>query len=123
MKKTLIAIIATIIIIPIGFIGISKLKNQEDGIDKNMDIENIAENVNPISKENVINILKAEYGDLIHVTEDEIKTIGDKYVVDVNLENLEDEDEHSSHEHSDENNIGTHMINMYTGELIKPDQW
>lgn len=113
MKKKLLVLLAVVVIFVCATLIKDKgtIKSHE-----NLDTTGVKENLNPISKENVINILKAEYGDLIHITEDQISIDKEDYVVDVKIEILESDD---SHEH--ENSLGVHRINMYTGELVKVD--
>ena len=72
--------------------------------------------LNPISKEYVIKILKAEYGDNISITTDDIKSIQDEYVVEVYVELKDNE---VTEEHIHKQSLGEYRINMYTGEIIR----
>lgn len=78
--------------------------------------------LNPISKESVISILKAEYGESIATTVEDITSIGDEYVVEVYLELKDDEESEELHselgEHTHRESLGEHRINMYTGEIL-----
>ncbi len=76
--------------------------------------------INPISKETVISILRAEYGDGVVVSEDDIKTEGDNYIVDVLVE-IEDNEEHDEYTdiHIHTQSLGIHKINMYTGKIVE----
>ncbi|MGL5347670.1 MAG: hypothetical protein ACRDA3_09980 [Peptostreptococcaceae bacterium] len=78
--------------------------------------------VKPISKETVINILRAEYGDIVATTIDEIEPLGDYYIVEVYVNLKDSEEEQESHEalgdHVHRQSLGKHKINMYTGEVL-----
>mgnify|MGYP003377800258 CR=1 FL=1 len=114
-KKYIIGIIVIIILISISIIFKIEEKDIENSNSK------VLENIKPISKETVIKILKSEYGDFIDIDENDIKKVGDNYIVEVFVSIEDDED--SGHTHSeDEGNIhksslGVHKINIYTGEL------
>ncbi len=116
--KKIIALImiAVSIVILIGTINNkgSETNSNKWGIYGSSD--NIKE-LNPISKLSVINILKAQYGELISVSEGEIKKIGDEYVVEVHL-GAEEEHEH---EEEHDTSLGIHKINVFTGELTFPN--
>lgn len=73
--------------------------------------------INPISKETAINILKAEYGDNIIIEDKDIKLIGDLYFIDVYVE-VEEENDESHETHIHKQSLGTQKIDKYTGELI-----
>lgn len=72
--------------------------------------------IEPISKENAIKVLKATYGDIVCNTEDELKQVGDEYVVEVKV-CIEDEESNEDQNHDHEQSIGTHKIDIYTGEI------
>ena len=78
--------------------------------------------VKPISKETVINILRAEYGDIVATTVNEIEPSGDYYIVEVYVNLKDSEEEQESHEalgdHVHRESLGKHKINMYTGEIL-----
>ena len=73
--------------------------------------------INPISKETTINILKAEYGDNIIIEDKDIKLIGDLYFIDVYVE-IEEENNGNNETHTHKQSLGTQKIDKYTGELI-----
>lgn len=77
--------------------------------------------VKPVSKENVINILRAEYGDIVATTIDEIEPKGDYYFVEVYVNLKDSEEEEEAHEglgeHIHRESLGKFKINMYTGEI------
>lgn len=107
MKKKIIICTILIIIIIISIITVSK-KNERDEVyftDKTYNKE-----INPISKETAVNIIKAEYGDLVTVNKDDIKKVGDKYKVELFI-TMNDE------EHSHKKSIGVHEIDIYTGDM------
>ncbi|MDB8789407.1 hypothetical protein PN398_01605 [Romboutsia sp. 1001216sp1] len=107
MKKKIIIGILLIIAIIISIIIASK-KDEKDGVyftDKTYNKE-----INPISKETAVNIIKAEYGDLVTVNKDDIKKVGDKYKVELFI-TINDE------EHSHKKSIGVHEIDIYTGDM------
>ncbi|MGL5312382.1 MAG: hypothetical protein ACRC92_03940 [Peptostreptococcaceae bacterium] len=122
MNKKNIAIIFILIIAL--FIGIN-ISNKNEKYDSKNENESKKEythkDLNPISRESVINILKAEYGESVSVTVGEIKSVGDEYVVEVYIDlkdSEEIEEEHSAlGEHTHRESLGEHRINMYTGEI------
>lgn len=115
MSKKII-IINLLIIIILSIVACSKLA-QQDTTNNSNSID--TKNINPISKDTVINILKAEYGDNILIKDEDIKLVGDLYFVDVYVE-LEDYEEDETHEtHTHNQSLGTHKIDKYTGEIIK----
>lgn len=69
--------------------------------------------IDPISKENALKVLKATYGDGVSNTEDDLKQAGNDYVVEVKVY-IEDEEDH---DHVHDQTIGTHKIDIYTGEI------
>ena len=126
MKKNLILI--TILVI--ALISTIILKNLDSKDKGSIDFtEKKAEDLNPISKSSVLKVLKAEFGENVVNTEDDVKDNGDYYLVEVKV-NLGSQEEHT---HTDEElsieeleldkdgnhiiNIGIHKINKYTGEL------
>lgn len=82
---------------------------------KVLDIESDKE-LNPIPKEYLIKILKAEYGENISLNIEDIKSIEDEYVVEVYLLLKDNE---GTEEHIHKQSIGEHRINMYTGDIIQ----
>lgn len=112
MKKLLIVIISLVILVT-GIILINKDDNEK------VEPETSAK-LNPISKENAIKILKAEYGDGVFVRDEDIKIVGNEFIMEVYTNLPHDEDSETVEEgHSDEENLGEHKINRITGELIK----
>lgn len=115
MKK-INKIITLILLIPILVIGCNKDedKTQSEKLYTEKDVK-------PISKESVINILRAEYGDIIATTVDEIEPSGDYYITEVYINVKDSEEEQEQHkelgEHAHRENLGKHKINMYTGEI------
>lgn len=75
--------------------------------------------ITPISKDAVINILKAEYGDNISIKNEDINLIGDLYFVNVYVEIEEYEDDVNHETHIHRQSLGTQKIDKYTGEIIK----
>ena len=92
-------------------------KSEENSISSLSSTDN--KSITPISKDTVINILKAEYGDNILIKDEDIKLVGDLYFVDVYVQ-LEDYEENVNHEiHTHNQSLGTQKIDKYTGEIIK----
>jgi len=89
------------------------LNSKEDQIEvsENKDKKEIE----PISKENALKVLKATYGDGVSNTEEDIKQVGNNYEVKVNVSREEKDDEGEFHYH--EQDMGTHKIDIYTGEI------
>lgn len=116
MKKTY-RIIALILLIPLLMIGCNKEK-----VNHKSDKLYTEKEMKPISKESVINILRAEYGDIVATTIDEIEPLGDYYIVEVYVNLKDSEEEQESHEalgdHVHRQSLGKHKINMYTGEIL-----
>ena len=124
MNKKNIAIILILIIALFIGINIGNKNKSENLKDQNESKKEYThKDLNPISKENVINILKAEYGDSISTTVEEIKITGDEYVVEVYVELKDSEENEESHselgEHTHRESLGEHRINMYTGEILE----
>lgn len=89
------------------------LNSKEDQIEVS---ENKDKNkIEPISKENALKVLKATYGDGVSNTEEDIKQVGNNYEVKVNVSIEEKDDEGEVHYH--EQDMGTHKIDIYTGEI------
>lgn len=119
MKKK---IIISILII-VSIIGVVLFSTNKKDNDKELNnTEKLTQKIDPISKRHVINILKAEYGDFISVNEDDIKIKGNEYIIDVSVLIEDDEPHEDLDEHEHEQSLGIHKINMYTGELIIPDE-
>lgn len=117
MKKRISIIIFIVVIIIILFMGLMNLKDnkaQESLTLNNTTKSNIRSKLKPISKENAIKILKAQYGENISTKENNIVSEGDYYIVEVyaDLENSEE----NEHEHVQ--SLGKHKIDMYTGEIM-----
>lgn len=112
--------VVLIVILLIMIASFVNNKNNENTNEKNR-VEDI-EQIDPLSKMHAINILKAEYGDYISVNEDDIKIKGDEYIIDVSVYIEDDEPHEDLGEHEHEQSLGVHKINMYTGELIIPDE-
>jgi len=113
-KIITLIMIAVSIVVLVGTINNKESKTNSNKSGSYGSSDNIKE-LNPISKSSVINILKAQYGELISVSESEIKKIGDEYVVEVHL-GAEDE-----HEEEHDTSLGIHKINVFTGELTLPN--
>lgn len=115
-KNIIIASILLIIILVVGC-------DNKDKNNVNTKSEKVYthKDLNPISKESVINILRAEYGDNIEITVEDITSIDDEYVVEVYVELSDDEESEELHSelgnHTHRESLGEHRINMYTGEI------
>ncbi|HSQ88082.1 hypothetical protein [Romboutsia sp.] len=118
IKIVILAIVMVSIVVLIDIIHNKESETNSNKLEKYKSDEYIKD-LKPISKANVINILKAEYGDVISVSENQIKQVGDEYLVEVYL-NDEGEDEHEE-EHMHDTSLGIHKINRFTGELILPN--
>lgn len=117
-KKHLILLL---IFIVLGLIIFSISKNKEDEI-KNNENTKYSKNIEPISKEIALKVLNSQYGNRVINTKEDIKQVGDEYIVDVRIKLDEHEDEslekgHDVHEQS----MGKYKINIFTGELKKVD--
>ncbi|MGL5507584.1 MAG: hypothetical protein ACRDB0_06760 [Paraclostridium sp.] len=117
--------IITLIIITISIAIISIGCNKKNEINKAEKTEVMDHKLNPISKENALNVLKSEYGEMITTTIDDIKEEGEEYIVDVYISSyieptIDDTSHDESQDHNHGESIGTHKINIYTGELTKP---
>ena len=112
-KKSLI--IASIsIIISLFFVGCNN--NDKKELDIKSEKVYTDKELNPISKEHVIKILKSEYGDNIDMNIEDIKSIQHEYIVEVYVELKDNE---GTEEHTHKQSLGEHRINMYTGEIIQ----
>ena len=80
--------------------------------------KNYEKKIEPISKELAIKVLKSKYGNKVSNTEEDIKQVGDEYIVDVHV-SVEDEDEGSLQAHVHNQSLGEQKINIYTGELVE----
>ncbi|CEO22832.1 hypothetical protein [Paraclostridium sordellii] len=80
--------------------------------------ENYEKKIEPISKELAIKVLKSKYGNKVSNTEEDIKQVGDEYIVDVHVR-VEDEEEGSLQAHVHNQSLGEQKINIYTGELVE----
>jgi ABC-type oligopeptide transport system substrate-binding subunit len=121
-KKIMILIMISVsIVVLIGAINNKELKPNSNKSKSYGSGDNIKE-LNPISKSSVINILKAQYGELISISESEVKKTGDEYVVEVFIGNEDEEEHEEEHEHEEHNtSLGIHKINVFTGELTFPN--
>ncbi|CEH35526.1 hypothetical protein [Romboutsia lituseburensis] len=117
MKNKKIISLVVIATFLLGFTAIVNSKQKEESkVESNIYSEsNYKDKVNPLSKEYAIKILEAEYGDYISVSKEDIKKVGEEYIVDVVLK--DESEDVGEHDHS----IGVHKINIYTGELMLPN--
>lgn len=119
-KKNIIigSIIVAIVILAIFINQKSSLNLAKSRDTKQVETSNLKENkdAEPISKENAIKVLKATYGDGVCNIEDDLKQVGSDYVVEVKV-CIEDEEDAENHDHIHEQSIGTHKIDIYTGEI------
>ncbi|SCJ50375.1 Uncharacterised protein [uncultured Clostridium sp.] len=112
-------LILFLIFIILGLIIFSISKNKENEIKTNEDTK-YSKNIEPISKETALKVLKSQYGNRVVNTKEDIKQVGDEYVVDVRVRLDEHEDESLEKDnHVHEQSIGKHQINIFTGELTK----
>jgi hypothetical protein len=124
MKKKYIII--AIVFVILAFIVVFIAKRNQDTVKVSKDIEH-SQNVEPISKEIALKILTSQYGNHVSSTADDIKQVGDEYVVDVHVK-LDEPETEDGHEHIDskdgshEQSIGTYKINIYTGEIKKSEK-
>lgn len=117
MKKNYIKItIVFTIIIAIMVFAFSKMnsKNNKEVINE----VSKTTKLEPISKESALKVIKAEYGDKVINTEEDITQEKDEYIVDVRVCIEENEGEYEDM-HVHEKSIGKHKINIYTGEIEK----
>lgn len=117
MKKKYLIILLIFIILALIIFYINK--NKEHEIKKHEDTK-YTKNIEPISKETALKVLKSQYGNRVVNTKEDIKQIGDEYVVDVRVRLDEHEDESLEKDnHVHEQSMGKHQINIFTGELTK----
>ncbi|WP_270670187.1 hypothetical protein [Paraclostridium bifermentans] len=117
-KKNII--IGIISILVVGVLVSVVFENRKNPLNSNEDQIEVSENkdknkIEPISKENALKVLKATYGDGVSNTEEDIKQVGNNYEVKVNVSIEEKDDEGEVHYH--EQDMGTHKIDIYTGEI------
>ncbi|GAA0093220.1 hypothetical protein UT300009_32500 [Paraclostridium bifermentans] len=117
-KKNII--IGIISILLVGVLVSVVFENRKNPLNSKEDQIEVSENkdknkIEPISKENAIKVLKAKYGDGVSNTEEDIKQVGNNYEVKVNVSIEEKDDEGEVHYH--EQDMGTHKIDIYTGEI------
>lgn len=116
-KNITIGIISVFIVV----VAISAVfVNRKTSLTSNENQIEVSENkdknkIEPISKENALKVLKATYGDGVSNTEEDIKQVGNNYEVKVKVSIEEKEDEGEVHYH--EQDMGTHKIDIYTGEI------
>ncbi|WP_170075857.1 hypothetical protein [Paraclostridium dentum] len=117
-KKNIIIGIISILIV--GVLVSVVFKNRKNPLNSKEGQIEVSENkdknkIEPISKENALKVLKATYGDGVSNTEEDIKQVGNNYEVKVNVSIEEKDDEGEVHYH--EQDMGTHKIDIYTGEI------
>lgn len=117
-KKNII--IGIISILAVGVLVSVVFENRKNPLNSKEDQIEVSENkdknkIEPISKENALKVLKATYGDGVSNTEEDIKQVGNNYEVKVNVSIEEKDDEGEVHYH--EQDMGTHKIDIYTGEI------
>ncbi|MGL5757021.1 MAG: hypothetical protein ACRCYC_16985 [Paraclostridium sp.] len=118
MKK--IYFILVFIIILLASFFIFKFKDKVDNEYKYIKENNYnKENMEPISKENALRVLKSKYGDGVSNTEEDIKLVGDEYLVDVHIKIEDEEDIHQNEKHEHNQSMGIHKINIYSGEIVE----
>ena len=117
-KKYIIYITMVIALIAKSIIFKTKEKDIKDINSK------VLENIKPISKETAIKVLKLEYGDFIDIDENDIKEVGDNYIIEVFVSIEDDEDSDHNHSEGEDNthksSLGIHKINIYTGDVEFP---
>ncbi len=117
MNRRHLILLLIFIILELVIFSISK--NKENEIKTNEDTK-YSKNIEPISKETALKVLKSQYGNRVVNTKEDIKQVGDEYVVDVRVRLDEHEDESLEKDHhSHEQSMGKHKINIFTGELTK----
>lgn len=117
-KKNII--IGIISILVVGVLVSVVFENRKKTLNSKEDQIEVSENkdkkeIEPISEENALKVLKATYGDGVSNTEEDIKQVGNNYEVKVNVSIEEKDDEGEVHYH--EQDMGTHKIDIYTGEI------
>ncbi|SCH99742.1 MULTISPECIES: hypothetical protein [unclassified Romboutsia] len=128
MKK--IILITGLLLLIITLISTIVLKSISSRDNNTQFAEKKAEDLNPISKESAIKVLKSEFGDGVMNTIEDIEEENDNYIIDVNINlGASEEHTHTEEELSTEEvsisedgehiiNLGIHKINKYTGELV-----
>lgn len=116
-KNIIIGIISILIVGVLVSVVFENRKNPLNSKEGQIEVsENKDKNkIEPISKENALKVLKATYGDGVSNTEEDIKQVGNNYEVKVNVSIEEKDDEGEVHYH--EQDMGTHKIDIYTGEI------
>ncbi|CEO13685.1 Uncharacterised protein [[Clostridium] sordellii] len=115
MKKRYIIVILVLIVSCFLLFAI-KQNEKDEKIDYKS--KNYEKKIEPISKELAIKVLKSKYGNKVSNTEEDIKQVGDEYIVDVHV-SVEDEEEGSLQAHVHNQSLGEQKINIYTGELVE----
>lgn len=115
MKKRYIIVIL-VLIVSCFLLFATKQNERDEKIDYKS--KNYEKKIEPISKELAIKVLKSKYGNKVSNTEEDIKQVGDEYIVDVHVR-VEDEEEGSLQAHVHNQSIGEQKINIYTGELVE----
>ncbi|CEP50063.1 hypothetical protein [Paraclostridium sordellii] len=113
MKKRYIIVILVLIVSCFSLFVI-KQNEKDEKIDYKS--KNYEKKIEPISKELAIKVLKSKYGNKVSNTEEDIKQVGDEYIVDVHV-SVEDEGSLQAHVHNQ--SLGEQKINIYTGELVE----
>lgn len=115
MSKKIIFIGLFSMLIFLFVVGCNKIESDKDNLNSATN-----KDISPISKETVINILKAEYGDNVSVKNEDIRLIGDLYFIDLYVDVEDSEDNDDNHEtHIHRQSLGTQKIDKYTGEFVK----
>ncbi|CEN77408.1 hypothetical protein [Paraclostridium sordellii] len=115
MKKRYIIVLLVLIVLCFSLFVI-KQNEKDEKIDYKS--KNYEKKIEPISKELAIKVLKSKYGNKVSNTEEDIKQVGDEYIVDVHV-SVEDEEEGSLQAHVHDQSLGEQKINIYTGELVE----
>lgn len=115
MKKRYIIVIL-VLIVSCFLLFVIKQNEKDEKIDYKS--KNYEKKIEPISKELAIKVLKSKYGNKVSNTEEDIKQVGDEYIVDVHVR-VEDEEEGSLQAHVHNQSLGEQKINIYTGELVE----
>ncbi|MGL5652392.1 MAG: hypothetical protein ACRDDE_11580 [Paraclostridium sp.] len=116
-KNITIGIISVFIVVVVISAVLTNRKTSSTSNENQIEVsENKDKNkIEPISKENALKVLKAKYGDAVSNTEEDIKQVGNNYEVKVKVCIEEKEDGGDVHYH--EQDMGTHKIDIYTGEI------
>lgn len=116
-KNIIIGIISVFIVVVVISAVFANRKTSSTSNENQIEVsENKDKNkIEPISKENALKVLKAKYGDAVSNTEEDIKQVGNNYEVKVKVCIEEKEDGGDVHYH--EQDMGTHKIDIYTGEI------